>query len=387
MSEPVKFLLVDDVEENLLALAALLRREGLEVFTARSGTEALELLLTHDFALAFVDVQMPQMDGFELAELMRGAERSKHVPIIFVTAGAHEPHRVFKGYESGAVDVLYKPIDPQVLRHKANVFFELYRQRQQLAAELRERERLNEELRDTLRLNEMFHAALGHDLRNPLSAIMTGAAILIQRTADEKTMSIGNRILSSGARMGRMIEQLLDLARARLGEGIPLSPSPVDLHDVTERVVAEHKAIEPARAIQVEAIGDLRGTWDEPRLAQVLSNLLGNALQHSAPTTDVSVRLDGTHTATVSFRVYNAGVIPETLKPVLFEPFRSGRDAQRKSEGLGLGLYIVNQVVRAHQGTIHVCSTASKGTTFTVELPRAPVEPHDTQHRRVQEPT
>lgn len=133
MLDKVKFLLVDDLEENLLALEALLRRDDLEILTARSGTEALELLLVHDFALAFIDVQMPNMNGFELAELMRGSEKTRHVPIIFVTAGSREPHRVFKGYESGAVDFLFKPIDPYILRHKADIFFQLYRQRQLLA--------------------------------------------------------------------------------------------------------------------------------------------------------------------------------------------------------------------------------------------------------------
>ncbi|HMI91036.1 MAG TPA: response regulator, partial [Polyangiales bacterium] len=117
--EPIKFLLVDDVPENLVALAALMRRDGLELLHARSGAEALELLLVHDVALALLDVQMPEMDGFELAELMRGAERTKHVPIIFVTAGDHDPRRVFEGYESGAVDFLFKPLDPHVVRSKA----------------------------------------------------------------------------------------------------------------------------------------------------------------------------------------------------------------------------------------------------------------------------
>jgi PAS domain S-box-containing protein len=134
--DKVKFLLVDDIEDNLVALEALLRRDGLETLKARSGTEALELLLTNEVALAFIDVQMPGMDGFELAELMRGAERSKNIPIIFVTAGAHEPNRIFRGYESGAVDFLFKPIDPLILRHKANTFYQLFRQRQQLSEQL-----------------------------------------------------------------------------------------------------------------------------------------------------------------------------------------------------------------------------------------------------------
>ena len=129
----MKCLLVDDLEENLLALSALLRRDDVEVLEARSGAEALELLLAHDVALALLDVQMPDMDGFELAELMRGSERTRHVPIIFVTAGARDQHRLFKGYEAGAVDFLYKPIEPHILQNKADVFFQLHRQKQQLA--------------------------------------------------------------------------------------------------------------------------------------------------------------------------------------------------------------------------------------------------------------
>ncbi|HWK36290.1 response regulator [Sphingomonas sp.] len=131
--DPVKILLVDDVEENLTALDALLRRDGLEILKARSGVEALELLLIHDFALALLDVQMPGMDGFELAELMRGTERTCGVPIIFLTAMATDERRSFRGYEAGAVDYLFKPVEPQVVRNKVAVFVELCRQRQELA--------------------------------------------------------------------------------------------------------------------------------------------------------------------------------------------------------------------------------------------------------------
>src|SRR5580700_10884256 len=150
---PIKCLLVDDLEENLLVLAALLARHDVIVLTARSGSEALELLLVHDVALAFLDVQMPDMDGFELAELLRGSERTRHIPLIFVTAGTREQQRMFKGYDTGAVDFIHKPIEPRILQNKADVFFELYRQRRQMALELKDRT-------EALRLNEMFSALL-----------------------------------------------------------------------------------------------------------------------------------------------------------------------------------------------------------------------------------
>jgi PAS domain S-box-containing protein len=131
--EAVNFLLVDDLDENLIALEALLQRDGVQLFKARSGEQALELMLVHDFALALLDVQMPGMDGFELAELMRGTERTRRIPIIFLTAVATDEKRRFRGYESGAVDYLFKPLDAQLLKNKADVFFELNRQRQELA--------------------------------------------------------------------------------------------------------------------------------------------------------------------------------------------------------------------------------------------------------------
>lgn len=161
----VKFLLVDDLEENLFALEALLQRDGLRLYKARSGSEALELLLVHDFALALLDVQMDGMDGFELAELMRGTERTRRVPIIFLTAVATDERRHFRGYETGAVDFLFKPLNPQMLTSKAGVFFELARQRQELARQ-----------RDDLRIGaERLARALGqieaHADNSPLAVL------------------------------------------------------------------------------------------------------------------------------------------------------------------------------------------------------------------------
>ena len=133
--EPVKILAVDDIEENLTALEALLKRDDVEIVKARSGMQALELLLVEDVALALLDVQMPGMDGFELAELMRGTERTRRVPIVFLTAVGTDERRRFRGYESGAVDYLFKPVDPDILRHKVAIFVELFQQRQELARE------------------------------------------------------------------------------------------------------------------------------------------------------------------------------------------------------------------------------------------------------------
>jgi signal transduction histidine kinase len=360
---PIKCLLVDDLEENLLALSALLARNDVEVLTARSGCEALELLLVHDVALAFLDVQMPDMDGFELAELLRGSERTRHIPLIFVTAGAREQHRQFQGYETGAVDFIYKPIEPHILKNKADVFFQLYRQRQLLALELNDRT-------ETLRLNEMFSALLAHDLRSPLSAILASAQLLQRRSSDKFAVETAARIVASGSRMARMIEDMLDLARARLGGGIIVKREPTDFKALVERVLREHQAAAPDRLVDAAYEGNLSGNWDPERIAQVASNLIGNALKHGSPSAPVRVRLAGTEGDCVNLIVKNGGTIPPGVLPHLFDPFRGGQRQSGRGEGLGLGLYIVSQIVQAHDGTVEVKTGEGDETAFRVRLPR-----------------
>jgi two-component system, sensor histidine kinase and response regulator len=360
---PIKCLLVDDLEENLLALSALLARHDVHILTARSASEALELLLVHDVALALLDVQMPDMDGFELAELLRGSERTRNIPLIFVTAGAREPHRQFQGYESGAVDFIYKPIEPHILKNKADVFFQLYRQRQLLALELNDRT-------ETLRLNEMFTALLAHDLRSPLSAILASAQLLQRRSGDLAAQETAARIVTSGKRMARMIEDMLDLARARLGGGILIKREATDFKALLERVLREHQAAAPDRPIATAYDGAFSGHWDSERVAQVASNLIGNALKHGIPTAPVEVRLDGTQADCVVLVVKNAGTIPAAILPYLFDPFHGGRREPGRGEGLGLGLYIVSQIVEAHDGVVDVETGEGDASVFRVRLPR-----------------
>jgi len=199
VNAPINILVVDDIQQNLTALEALLARPGLRLLSASSGAAALELLLVHEVALALVDVQMPAMDGFELAELIRGSERTRAIPLIFLTAATREPSYSFRGYEAGAVDFLYKPIDAKALLSKVQVFVELYQQKRQLSQQL-------EALQRALHLNEMFTAVLGHDLRTPLSVVMNGAMLLPLMTDNPKVTQTASRIESSARRMALMVD-------------------------------------------------------------------------------------------------------------------------------------------------------------------------------------
>jgi two-component system, sensor histidine kinase and response regulator len=350
---PVKVLIVDDREENLLVLDSILSELGLELIKAHNASDALELLLQHDVAVALIDVQMPEIDGFELAELIRGTNRTSHVPIIFVTAGSFERNRVFRGYEAGAVDFLFKPLVPHILKGKVQIFAEIYRQRTRLAA--------------MVHLREELVAVVSHDLRNPLNSIVMSAALISNSTTDKDINSAAERIERSAKRMTNIIEDLLDLSRTRLGGGIPVQCGPCDLQGIVGNTVEELSGL--GQAISLQVIGDTTGTWDSARLSQAISNLLGNAIEHGTQNHPISVSIDGSQEGEVLVRVHNYGVIPAEHQQQLFQPYVSrAKDAGRK--GLGLGLYIVSQIAQAHRGDVSVASNAEAGTTFTMRLSR-----------------
>ena len=226
-------------------------------------------------------------------------------------------------------------------------------------------------LHQTVRFNEMFTAILGHDLRNPLGAIMTAAQLLMRRADNEKQLKPLSRIMSSGDRMARMIDQLLDFTRVRMGSGIPLQPRPIDVRPVIEQVIAELDMQYPGAELVFECQGDTAGQWDGDRLGQVFSNLVGNALQHGREAGRVTVRIDGSKPGELRASVHNAGVVNPDRLPTLFEPMRGSDRRGEKALGLGLGLYISREIARAHGGTITVQSSEPVGTRFDVVLPRS----------------
>jgi len=232
-------------------------------------------------------------------------------------------------------------------------------------------EKSERELRTVAEFREMFIGMLGHDLRNPLGSIVMAAALLLRRgLVDEQDAETAARIIRSSQRINRMITQLLDLTRARLGGGLPIEPKPTDLREICRNVVEEFEA-----NIQLEVEGDVTGTWDQDRLAQALSNIAGNAIEYATPGTAVIVKVHAAG-AEVVVEISNQGdPIAADVLPFIFEPFRRTEQRQKSATGnLGLGLYIAHQIVLSHGGTLDAHS-ADGTTTFVMHLPRPPADP------------
>ncbi|MCW0046337.1 MULTISPECIES: hybrid sensor histidine kinase/response regulator [unclassified Brevundimonas] len=373
--DPIPVLLVDDLQENLLALEALLRRDGLTFLKARTGDEALELLLAHDVALALLDVQMPGMDGFQLAEYMRGSTRTRHVPIIFVTAGSADHQRRFRGYEAGAVDFIQKPIEADILSSKAEVFFDLFDQRRQMLRQRDELEAYAAQLRAADRRKDEFLAVLGHELRNPLMALRAGLQLLEREADGSKAGVIRERMGTQVLHLSRLIEDLLDVSRIDQGK-IALRLERVSLQAVLESAIdtSRPKIDAGLHALTVELPDE--PAWiagDFTRLSQVVSNLLTNAAKYTPAGGELRLSA-GLEADFVQIEVEDNGVgVPPEMQERIFALYTQvpGPDT-RSSEGLGIGLALVKQLVELHRGSIAVSSEGEdQGSRFTVRLPRS----------------
>jgi signal transduction histidine kinase len=332
-------------------------------------------------------------DNLDVATTLCSEVRDTRQPIIIEHASAepgfctHPTPRMY-GFESYISVPLYRPsgeyfgtvcaLDsrPAVLREPRTVaMFNLFAEMisQQLSAE-DEHEEARAALADerrTAELREQFIAVLGHDLRNPLSSVVTGADFLLELEPTPVQRTILERIHRSGIRMTRLIDDVLDFARGRLGGGMPIHPIDVDhVELVVRHVAAEIASAHPGREIRVAAEVPAVARFDRTRIAQMLSNLVANAVEHSPDGAPVDVVVDAT-AELLRFAVTSRGeVIADDVMPRLFQPYVRG-SGTRPRTGLGLGLFIANEIARAHGGAIHVCSSQEAGTTFTAVFPRA----------------
>ncbi|MBI4493831.1 MAG: response regulator [Chloroflexi bacterium] len=368
----VSVLLVDDQDENLLALETVLAGPGLKLVKASSGIQALKCLLDEDFAVALLDVRMPDIDGFETAALMRERDRSRNTPIIFITALSTAETHVSRGYSLGAVDYIFKPIVPEVLRAKVQVFAELFRKTRQV-------ERLNESLRQRTRELEAanrdlesFSYSVSHDLRAPLRAIAGFADIISRRYRDalsEEARHYFDNIVEASERMGQLIEDLL--AYARLGRQA-LRRRRVSLYELIAQIAADLAPRLAETGGQVSLSPNLPTVHGDPTLlGEIFTNLIGNALTYSRPGVppQVSVTCEvGLDWVTVQVRDNGIGIPPEHQERI-FEVFQR-LQSESSHPGTGIGLAIARKSAAMMDGRVWVQSVVGEGSTFSVTLPR-----------------
>jgi signal transduction histidine kinase len=386
-----KVLIVDDLPENLLALEALIRQDDRIVHQARSADEALAQLLRHEYALAILDVQMPGMNGFELAELMRGTERTRHIPIVFVSAAGHEMNYAFQGFESGAVDFLHKPLDPHAVRTKVAVFVDLYRQRQALRLQLealeqsrRQQELLLADLQATqgelqraVRVRDDFMSMVSHEMRTPLNTLFLEAQVRkmhlargkLDAFAPDQLRTMVERDERHIKAMIRLIDDMLDVTRLQRGT-LSILPKRFDIAELVARLVESftHQAAAAECAMGLQSPPTLETELDEFRIEQVLTNLLTNAMRYGPGQPVELLVAEWNGGVRIDVRDHGRGIAQEDQQRI-FNQFERVGD-RGTSAGLGLGLYITRQIVEAHGGTIGVSSTLGAGSTFSVWLPK-----------------
>ena len=385
-----KLLMVDDLPENLLALEALIKRQDLNVYKALSADEALSLLLQHEFALAILDVQMPGMNGFELAELMRGTEKTKSIPIVFVSAAGRDLNYAFKGYESGAVDFLHKPLDVHAVKSKVNVFVDLYRQskamkqqvealeqsRREQGALLEQLQNTQKELKQAVRMRDDFMSIVAHEVRTPLNGLILETQLrkmhLARDNAAAFTLDKMHAMVERDERqiksLIRLIEDMLDVSRIRTGK-LSIRPARFDLVQLVHNLLQNFAPQVEAAESSVSLIADqpVMGDWDEFRIEQVISNLLTNALRYGAKSA-IDVRVYNHHgQARVEVQDRGIGIGVENQQRI-FQQFERV-STRAVVAGLGLGLFISQQIVAAHGGSITVESRIGEGALFRVCLP------------------
>ncbi|WP_052507811.1 response regulator [Sphingomonas hengshuiensis] len=423
-SDPIHFLIVDDLEENLVALEALLRRDGLGFLRARSGEEALELLLQHEIALALLDVQMPGMDGFELAEFMRGNARTRHVPIIFLTAGSADTQRRFRGYEAGAVDFIQKPIEGDILRSKANIFFDLHHQRREilrqsdaladaagrlemqvrertaelehalerLRAETAERERAEASLRQSQKMEAVgqLTGGIAHDFNNMLTGIIGSLDLMRRRIAMNRVDELDRYMdaaTSSAERAASLTQRLLAFSRRQSLDPQPLAMNAL-IHSMTQLVErALPEKIELALVLGTDLPTALA---DSNQLENAILNLALNA-RDAMPdggrlTIETGVAdIDSADAAAppgvadnrfvvVSISDTGTGIPPDLLDKV-FDPFFTTKPI---GKGTGLGLSMVYGFAQQSGGFVRIQSAADVGTSVRLYLPITEHSPSDT---------
>jgi CheY-like chemotaxis protein/nitrogen-specific signal transduction histidine kinase len=387
MPQAVNILLVDDEPRNLDVLEAVLEDPGYRLLRASDADTALRLLLENDVAAIVLDIKMPGVSGFELAQLIKRTKKFRQIPIVFMTAYMVDDRDVVAGYGAGAVDYLTKPVNPQILRQKVSVFAELFRKTRALAElndhlEVRVRDRTAEleksdaALRAANLQKDRFLATLAHELRNPLAPLRTGLDLLLRHpdpAEADRVLGAMNRQLDH---VVRLVDDLLDVSRISRGT-LELRKERIELSAVLDRAVEMANAWFERRkqVITVDAEEAIGAFADPTRIAQIITNLLHNASKHSAVGASVRIELRR-RGGNATIRVVDEGAgIPSDQLGRVFEMFTHIERSEHATDGggLGIGLALSRQLAQLHGGTLTAESAGErKGSAFTVTLPALP---------------
>ena len=382
----VNILLVDDQPANLIAMEAMLQNLGQNLIKAESGREALKWLLTHEFAVILLDVKMPEMDGFETAELIRQRDKSRHTPILFLTAGDNTQTQAFRGYAVGAVDYLVKPVVPEFVRSKVAVFVELAKKNallrrqaellaaaEQAARELAEtRAELVRDLEHKNRELESFSYAVSHDLRAPLRRIDSFRRAVLE-SQDERLDQAGRkyfeRIREASQHMSQLIDDVLYLSRVTRAE---LREQEVDLSSIASMILTRLQEADPQRMVGFKIRPGVIVPGDVQLLKIALENLLENAWKFTGKQPDAKIEFGVTQLQgepTYYVRDNGAG-FDMTYADRLFGPFQR-LHPQGEFPGNGIGLATVQRIVHRHGGRLWAEGLVGQGATFYFTLGRS----------------
>jgi two-component system, sensor histidine kinase len=380
----IKILVVDDRPENLRTMSKVLEDLSLDIHLTGSGEEALSLTLEHDYAVVLLDVQMPEMDGFEVATLLRGRQKTRSLPIIFVTAANPDRKLLFQGYELGAVDVLFKPYDPFVLRNKVKVFAELATNRESVREQLRLIEQQQDQLRDALeeaeaanRAKTQFLANMSHEIRSPLAAILGFTELLRTEVNSPEDVAQSIEVIErNGTILAALVDDILDLSKVEAGK-LQLEFAEVSLADILDDVIATLALKASSKGLTLikshQGITPEKIKTDPLRLKQILLNIMGNAVKFTSRgqvVLNVSYEQDD-NAGLLTFDVQDTGVgIEYEQAAKLFEPFRqSDASTTRKFGGTGLGLALARRFARALGGdVVLVRSQLQGGALFRITV-------------------